>query len=234
MKVRLIPAFCLSVSVSAAPAAALEATAATPNVAGARVGIEATPLASVYYERFGAGLFHPRAETELDFTSAVLTGFRGARLRVERKEPLVRGQRFMLVALLGTGAAFASDAGGRYRAWSGLVGLQGTRAVASWELGARLAYLPILVSHVEFSPELRNTFADRYPDAPNGPSPSGATLWFSSQRAQALLTARALWTGWVLELAGGLEWSPRAGRDWANVDAGQLPILLQFGLGHRF
>ena len=233
MKARLILALCLGVSLWAAPAGALEATA-TPNIAGARVGVEATPLASLYYERFGAGLFQPRAETELDFTSAVLTGFRGARLRIERKEPLARGQRFMLVALLGTGAAFASDVGGRYRAWSGLVGLQGTRTIASWELGARLAYLPILVSHVEFSPALRSTFADRYPDTPNDPSPSGATLWFSSQRAQALLTARALWIGWALELVGGLEWSPRAGRDWANVDAGQLPILLQFGLGRRF
>ena len=225
----------LGITLSAAHASGLEATA-TPNIAGARLGVEATPLASVYYARFGAGLWQPRAETELDFTSAVLTGFHGARLRIERDEPIVRASRFTVVALLGTGLAFARDAGGRYQAWSGLVGVQGARALGagSWELGARLAYLPILMTHVELSPELRDTFAERYPDARNEAGQSDATLWFASQRVQALLTARALWTGWALDMAAGLQWCPRAGRDWANIEAGQLPILLQLGLGRRF
>jgi hypothetical protein len=234
MKARLLRALVCGSALSAGRAHALEAPDVTPNIAGARLGVEATPVASVYYARFGRGLWQPRAETELDGASAVLTGWRGGRLRIERREPLVRAQRFAVLALLGTGVAFARDAGGRYRAWSGLLGLQATRAVASWELGVRLAYLPILASHVEFSPQLRDTFADRYPDARNEPGPSDATIWFSSQRLQALALARALWTGWALDLTAGLQWSPRAGRDWANIEAGQLPILLQFGLGRRF
>jgi len=87
---------------------------------------------------------------------------------------------------------------------------------------------------VTLSPQARDTFADRYPDARDEPGAPAAWLWFSGQRAQALLTARALWNEWAFDVAGGLELSPLAGRYWANLEQGQLPILLQIGLARRF
>lgn len=216
-------------------ASALAAAPTPPNqnLAGARLGFEATPVAAAYYARFGPGLLRPGAETELSFSSAYLTHFRGGRFRIERAEPLLRG-RYVLRGLLGSSVAFSSDTGGNYWGIAGLVGLQLHRAVGSWELGGRIAYLPVVFSRVSLSTEARDTFADRYPDARTEPGPAGSSLWFSGQRAQGLLTARALWSEWSLDLAGGLELSPLAGRYWANLEYGQLPILLQIGLARRF
>lgn len=203
------------------------------NLAGARLGFEATPVAAAYYDRFGSGIWSTDAETEVSFASAFLTRFRGGRLRIERAEPILLG-RYTLRGLVGSSVAFSSDAGGRYWGFAGLLGLQLQRAVGRWELGGRVAYLPVVVSSVSFSPQARDTFRDRYPDARDEPGPTGAWLGFSGQRAQALLTARALWTEWALDLAAGLELSPLAGRYWANLEQGQLPILLQVGFARRF
>ena len=208
-------------------------TAPKQNLAGARVGVEATPVAAAYYDRFGKGIWSSRAEIELSFTSAFLTHLRGGRFRVERVEPISLG-RYVLRGILGSSVAFSSDASGHYWGVAGLVGLQLQRPVGRWELGARIAYLPVLFSRVTLSPQARDTFADRYPDARDERGPEGAVLWFSGQRAQAILTARALWTEWALDVAGGLELSPLAGRYWANLEQGQLPILLQIGLARRF
>ena len=90
------------------------------------------------------------------------------------------------------------------------------------------------INHIEFSEQVRDTFGDRYPDDTSEKGPAAATLWFSSQRVLALLTARVTWPAWSLDMAGGLEWSPLSGRNWANLDFGQLPILLQVGLGRCF
>lgn len=209
--------------------------AAQPSkqLAGARLGVEATPILTAYYARFGSGIWHDTAETEVSLTSAPLTRFRGSRLRLQRTEPILRGT-YVVRAIAGGGAAFSRDAGGNYWGIEGLFGLELQRAVGRWELGGRVAYLPVFFTHVALSDQARDTFADRYPDQREERGPSTVSLWFSGQRVQALLTARAAWTNWVLDLAGGLELSPLAGRYWANLEQGQLPVLLQIGLGRRF
>ena len=222
------------VAVLPALALAAEGPVETENVAGAVAGVEATPVAGLYYTRRGGGFFLPDARTTLGFTSALLTRFGGGRLRLERDEVVLRSSRRTLRVLLGTGTSFASDAGGRYRAWHAVVGERLTLETGRWELGARLAYLPVLVAHVRFSDSQRDTFAARYPDARDDAGPAAATVWIPGQRVEALLTARAGFGAWGVDAAGGVELSPAAGREWANLELGQVPVVLRFGVERTF
>jgi len=206
----------------------------SPNLLGARAGIEGTPTLALFYARLGPGIRLAGAETELVFRSAIFTGLHGYGLGIERREPLLRDRRYALLALLGTGAAFSEDGGGTYRGWTGALGVQATRSIAAWELGVRLAYLPTLITHVDFSAEARDTYRDRYPEARDQPGPPSATLWLAAQRLQALLCARALEKEWALDAALGLEWSALAGRQWSSLELGQLPLMLRVGGARRF
>jgi hypothetical protein len=209
-------------------------SAPRPSLFGARAGIEGAPTLALFYARFGRGIWQEPAETELALESAFLTGFRGWAVKLERREPLWRCDEYALTALLGTGLGWAGDRGGTYRGWTGVFGLQATRALGSWELGLRLAYLPTFVTHLDFSDEMRDTFRDRYPDAREQPGPASATLWLAGQRLHALLKARKLWDTWAFEAALGLDWSPLAGRQWTNLEQGQLPLTLGVGIARRF
>jgi hypothetical protein len=179
-------------------------------------------------------VFQPGATIRLGFTSALLTGFGGGRLRLERDEVCLRSQHHALHALFGTGYAFASDAGGAYRAWQALVGARATYETGRWELGLRVAYLPVVLSHVRFSAAQRDTFGDRYPRARDEIGPASADVWLSGQRVEALATARAAAGDWSLDGAIGVEVSPAAGRNWANLELGQLPVVLRLGVARGF
>jgi len=218
------------------PAATLAAEGApeTENVAGAIAGVESTPVAGLYYTRRGAGLVQPDARTTLGFTSALLTRFGGGRLRLERDEVVLGSSRRALRVLLGTGYSFASDAGGRYHAWHAVVGARLTLETGRWEWGARLAYLPVLVAHVRVSDSQRATFTDRYREARADAGPAAVTVWIPGQRVEVLLTARAAFGAWGVDGAGGVELSPAAGREWANLELGQVPVVLRFGVGRTF
>lgn len=213
---------------------AAESPAEAGHLAGAIAGIESTPVAGVYYARRDAGLLQPGAWTALGFTSALLTRFGGGRLRLERDEVLLRTSRRALRLLLGTGYSFANDAGGSYHAWHAVVGARFTFELGRWELGMRLAYLPVFVAHVGFSGSQRDTFAARYPDARDETGPAAATTWMPGQRVEGVLTARAAFGVWRVDAAGGLGLSPAAGRQWTNLELGQLPLVLRFGVGRTF
>jgi hypothetical protein len=205
-----------------------------PNLAGALVGVESTPVLGAYYERTGPGLLEPGAETGLGFVGAVLTGFSGGRLRAERDEVLLASHAWALRGVAGTGFTFANDAGGAYRAWTGVLGVRGTRELGPWVLGVRIAYLPVLFSHVRLSDALRDTWSGRYPDAREERGPASAELWLAGQRLEGLLTADARLGAWVVEMAGGVLLAPGAGREMASVESGQLPVVLRVATGRRF
>jgi hypothetical protein len=223
-----------AVTLSAWSHAGMAAEAAPSNVAGALVGVESTPVAGVYYARRGSGLFQPIAATQLGFTSALLTGLGGGRLRLERDEVCLRSKHHALHAFIGTGYAFASDTGGTYRAWQALLGTRATYETGRWELGLSLAYLPVLLTHVRFSPAERDTFADRYPDARDERGPRSADVWLAGQRVEAALTSRVALGEWSLDGALGVMLSPGAGRNWANLELGQLPLVLRLGVARGF
>lgn len=205
-----------------------------PNVVGVSAGLEATPVASLHASRRGSGILAPQAETALSFTSALLTRLGGGRVRLERDEALLRSARGALRLLLGTGVSYASDAGGTSFGWHAVLGVRATSQLGRWELGARLAYLPVLVGHLRLSAFQRDTFADRYPDARDTPGPSGATVWLPGQRVDASLTARAALGSWILLGDAGVLMSPAAGRNWNSLELGQLPLLVRVGAARTF
>lgn len=204
------------------------------NLVGVSTGLEATPVASLHATRRGSGILAPQAETTLAFTSALLTHLGGGRLRLERDEALLRSSRGALRLVLGTGVSYATDAGGTSVGWHVVLGTRATLQLGRWELGARLAYLPVLVGHLRLSAFQRETFADRYPDARNTLGPSGATVWLPGQRVEALLTARAALGAWIVAGDAGLLVSPAAGRNWTSLELGQLPLVVRVGAGRTF
>ena len=48
------------------------------------------------------------------------------------------------------------------------------------------------------------------------------------------LTVRAAFGAWAVDAASGVELSPAAGREWANLELGQVPVVLRFGVGRTF
>lgn len=205
-----------------------------PFEIGAQLSLEPTWLAQLYVMARDQGLADLEGKTWLRGGAAPLTGMTGYRVELERWQSVLKRRSHRVEVLLGLRYSGGSDYSARQSALGTLFGLRYGVTLKHSQFGIQAAYVTAPFTWLTYSEAYRASFEDRYPSDRDTVGPKHNTLYWASHRVQAAFTFNLGYQHWSLWTVAGLQWSPGAGSNWANLELGQLPLLISSAVGYRF